>query len=108
MSEYDNFEILAPDGFEWDEQKAEANIAKHKIDFEDAIGIFYEPVIVRQSDRNSEKRWVAIGELASCLIAVIYTLRGQSIRVISARRARKNEESEYRRKKMGRPAEGKD
>jgi uncharacterized DUF497 family protein len=58
----DNFEFVAQAGFEWDEDKSKANLVKHGIDFEDASEVFYGPVIVRGSNRNSEERWVAIGK----------------------------------------------
>ncbi len=50
----------------------------------------------RRSDREEEERYITIGELNNHIIAVIYTLRNENIRIISARRARKNEEKEYR------------
>lgn len=102
----DKLSELATRGFEWDEQKNELNRAKHGIDFNDAIEIFYGPVVVRQSTRNSEERWVAIGPLGDRLIAVIFTQRTDVTRIISARRARKNEERAYRNAKVGRPPEG--
>jgi uncharacterized DUF497 family protein len=99
-----------PDGvsFEWDEQKNLANRAKHTIDFDDAIEVFGGPVLLLRSDRNNEERWVAVGSLENRLIAVIFTRRADVVRIISARRARKNEEREYRNAKMGRPPEGQD
>jgi uncharacterized protein len=103
-----DFELLAPAGFEWDDDKSRANLGKHGIDFDDAIEVFYGPIVVRQSDRNNEERWLAIGSLEDRLITVVFTRRTDVIRIISARRARKNEEREYRNAKMGRPAEGQD
>jgi hypothetical protein len=47
------------------------------------------------------KRWTALGEMGDRLIVVVFTWRAEVIRVISARRARKNEEAEYRNAKMG-------
>jgi uncharacterized protein len=96
-----NLEFLAPDAFEWDENKSKANFDKHGIDFEDATGIFYGPVLLRKSDRNDEERWIAIGFLESKLIAAVFTRRANVIRMISARRARKNEERAYHHAKMG-------
>jgi uncharacterized protein len=101
-------QLLAPAGFEWDDDKSRANLGKHGIDFEDASGIFYGPIILRQSDRNNEERSIAIGSLEDSLIAVVFTRRANAIRIISARRARKNEEREYRNAKMGRSPEGQD
>ncbi len=98
-----HLEFLAPASFEWDEQKSELNRAKHGIHFDDAIEVFYGPTLLRQSDRNNEERWIAVGDSENRLIAVVFTRRADVIRVISARRARKNEEREYRNAKMGRP-----
>jgi uncharacterized protein len=97
-----------PDGFEWDVEKNRQNIAKHGIDFEDAIEIFYSHILLRQSDRNNEERWVALGSLEDRLIAVIFTWRANVVRIISARRAWKNEERKYHHAKMGRSAERQD
>jgi uncharacterized protein len=93
-------------GFDWDLRKNNSNIEKHGIDFEDAVEIFYGPVILRRSDRKNEERWVAVGSVKNRLIAVIFVRRADVVRIISARRARKNEEREYRNAEMGRPPEG--
>jgi uncharacterized DUF497 family protein len=109
MAERNNeFEILAPSGFEWDQDKSELNRSKHGLDFEDAIDVFYGPILLRRSDRNNEKRWIATGYSEDRLVAVVFTRRADIIRIISARRARKNEEREYRNAKMGRPPQGQD
>jgi uncharacterized protein len=105
LKEYDYESV---DRFDWNERKRELNLAKHGIDFEDATEIFYGPVILHRSDRNSEERWIAIGSLEDRLITVVFTRRADVIRIISARRARKNEEREYRNAKVGRPPEGQD
>jgi uncharacterized DUF497 family protein len=88
-------------GFEWDKHKNDSNLVKHGIDFDDAIEIFYGSVVVRRSDRNNEERWIAVGSSEDRLIAVVFTRRGDVLRIISARRARKNEKREYRNAKMG-------
>jgi hypothetical protein len=89
--------------FEWDEEKRKNNLEKHGIDFDDAIGVFYGPILVHRSDRNNERRWIAIGVLEERLIAVVFTRRADILRIISARRARTNEEREYHNQEMGRP-----
>jgi uncharacterized DUF497 family protein len=94
--------------FEWNTNKCRLNLSKHGIDFDDAIEVFHGPIIFRRSDRNNEERWVAIGHSENRLIAVVFTRRADVIRIISARRARKNEEREYRNAKVGRPPEGQD
>jgi uncharacterized protein len=92
--------------FEWDENKSTLNRIKHGLDFDDATEVFYGPILLRQSDRNNEERFVAIGFLDRRPISVIFTRRGTVVRIISARRARKNEERAYHNAKMGRPPEG--
>jgi hypothetical protein len=69
---------------------------------------FYGPIVLRRSNRNNEERWIAVGLSEDRLIAVVFTRRSGVIRIISARRARKNEEREYRNAKVGRPSEGQD
>ncbi|OYU91778.1 MAG: hypothetical protein CFE29_02645 [Bradyrhizobiaceae bacterium PARB1] len=88
-------------GFDWDEEKNAINRAKHGIDFEDASELFFRPIILRRSDRKNEERWTALGPLENRLIVVVFTWRDRTIRIISARRARKNEEREYRNQEMG-------
>ncbi|MCP3371167.1 BrnT family toxin [Bradyrhizobium cajani] len=92
--------------FEWDETKRASNLEKHGIDFEDATEIFYGDILVSRSNRKNEERWIALGEIQGRIIAVAYTWRKNALRIISARRARKNEEREYRNAKMGRSPEG--
>ncbi|HEV3500632.1 MAG TPA: BrnT family toxin [Bradyrhizobium sp.] len=103
-----DFEFLSPESFEWNDQKRELNLAKHGIDFDGAIEVFYGPVILRRSDRNNEERWTALGYSGNRLIVVVFARRVDVIRIISARRARKNEEREYRNAKVGRSPEGQD
>ena len=94
--------------FEWDSEKNESNLAKHGLDFEDVSRIFYGSILVRRSNRNNEERWIAIGSLERKLVAVVFTRRAKIIRIISARRARQNEEREYRNAEMGRSSKGAD
>lgn len=93
--------------FEWDEKKRTSNLEKHGIDFEDATEIFYGISLLRRSHRNNEERWIAIGETEGRIIAVVFTRRRDALRIISARRARKNEERQYHNQKIGRPTKGK-
>jgi uncharacterized DUF497 family protein len=102
----EKFDDDSPVEFEWDSRKSDANLAKHGFDFEEASQIFYSPIFVSKSDRNKEERWVAIGSLNGRLIAVVFTRRKDVIRIISARRARKNEENAYHHAEMGRPPKG--
>ncbi len=102
------FASITVGSFEWDENKNQLNLAKHGIDFDDAVEIFDGPILLCRSDRNHEERWVAIGKSNDHVIAVIFTRRNDIIRIISARSARKNEKKSYRHASIGRPAEGKD
>ncbi|MGC2811919.1 MAG: BrnT family toxin [Bradyrhizobium sp.] len=104
----ENLDLESCGGFDWDKRKSKSNLDKHGIDFDDAVEIFHGPVILRRSDRNNEERWIAIGFLENRFIAVVFTRRADAFRIISARRARKNEEREYRNAKMGRPSQGQD
>jgi hypothetical protein len=99
---------LALQDFEWDEQKNKSNRSKHSIDFEDAIEIFYAPILLRRSDRNNEERWIAIGRAHDRILSVIFTRRNDLIRIISARHPRPNEERAYRDASMGRTTQGQD
>ena len=93
---------LSFDVFEWDEEKRILNLEKHKIDFEDVTEIFDKPLFLKRSDRDNEIRFVAVGELQSRHITVVFTIRDEVCRLISARRARKNEQENYHAAKSGR------
>ena len=83
--------------FEWDEQKRLANARKHGMDFADAVSIFYGDIVVMLDDRfdYGETRYIAYGLLRGKVIVVAYTERGERIRLISARKAVKDEEIYY-------------
>jgi uncharacterized DUF497 family protein len=83
--------------FEWDEAKQRANILKHGIDFVDAITIFGGRFIETVDERcdYGERRHRAIGRLGDAVIQVAYTWRGERRRIISARRAGRNDRRAY-------------
>ena len=81
--------------FEWDEGKRLKNLEKHGIDFEDAALALQEPHVRFRSDKNGEARTLAICPDSGKLITVVYTMRGEVCRIISARAARKNEQRIY-------------
>jgi uncharacterized DUF497 family protein len=109
MSENDPiFEFSAPAEFEWDQNKSDANLIKHGIDFEDASEVFYGPVVVRRSNRNNEERWIAIGKSNDRYVSVIFTRRNEVIRIISARHSRTDEKRAYSSASMGGSAQRKD
>ena len=58
--------------FEWDERKRQANLAKHRIDFQDVMRVFDGPVFERVDNRQGEERVVAIGSIEGIEIVVVY------------------------------------
>ena len=84
--------------FEWDDQKNEANIAKHGISFEEAAEIFDYPIHETVDTRADygETRYIGIGRNQHFVIlTVVYAERGDANRIISARRATKQEKKLY-------------
>jgi uncharacterized DUF497 family protein len=85
--------------FEWDADKAKINRRKHKIPFEMAIYAFFDPDRLDEYDDThsvDEDRWKLTGMVIRGVIVVIYTKRnGDTIRIISARRANEQERAEY-------------
>jgi uncharacterized DUF497 family protein len=84
--------------FEWDAIKSEHNLAKHGMPFEYATRAFFDPRRVdRKDDRRdySEERRITLGKIGGRVVAVAYTLRGEKIRLISARKANPRERRQY-------------
>jgi uncharacterized DUF497 family protein len=81
--------------FEWDEDKRERNLHDHQVDFDDARRVFDEPTFIRRSDRRAEIRYMVFGFLNGDETVVVCTLREQNCRLISARRARRDERKKY-------------
>lgn len=84
--------------FQFDPAKAASNLKKHGVSFADAEGVFYDPLAIHQLDPDSddEERFVAIGlGSAETILVVIYTLRGEEIRIISVRHATRHEVKSY-------------
>jgi len=84
--------------FEWDEKKNVLNLKKHGVSFETATMVFNDPKrldIYDQEHSEFEDRWNTIGLLSFEIISVIYTMRNGIIRLISARKADKEEEEMY-------------
>ena len=78
-------------GVRMDARKNAANRRKHGIDFADAAPIFDGPIVEGPDEReDQEVRMIAFGALGLRAIAVVYTGRGESCRIISARRATSN------------------
>jgi hypothetical protein len=83
--------------FEWDPGKADANRRKHGVDFADAVGVFDDPYALSRPDPfPAEERVATLGrDLLDRLIVVVWTWRGEALRLISARRATPRERRQY-------------
>lgn len=83
--------------FEWDPAKADINFAKHGVDFEDAIIALCDPQrLIEIAPRSyPEVRYRVIGAAKGRILFVVYTMRGMSCRIISARRASRRERTTY-------------
>jgi len=82
----------------WDPQKAATNLAKHGVRFSDAELVLYDPlaVTVEDEDAEDEQRLVTIGvDAVGRILVVVYTLRGDDLRLISARQATRRERRAY-------------
>jgi len=89
---------LSGDSFVWDSDKAERNLAKHGVSFEEAATVFSDPLFTLvDSSRNDEARQAAIGfDSSGRLLYVVHIeFEGTHIRIISARRAGPEEEKRY-------------
>jgi hypothetical protein len=81
---------MQDDDFEWDDTKAAANWSKHALTFDTATLVFDDLFVVVRPDRRmayGEDRWLAIGMARERLIAVVFTWRGDRVRIMSARGA---------------------
>jgi len=88
--------------YEWHRRKGEVNFRKHGIDFADAVGVFEDVNLLWQEDVDAydEVRHIALGmDHLGRILVVIFVIQGESIRIISARRATKYERETYERRK---------
>ncbi|WP_373947371.1 BrnT family toxin [Paracoccus marcusii] len=88
--------------FEWDNKKRSQALEKHGIDFCDAAEIFASVHLKIGANSETELRSIAIGELNGVHIAVVFTERENAIRLITARRARRDEREAYIKHVAGR------
>jgi uncharacterized protein len=89
---------MQDDDFEWDDRKAAANARKHAVTFEMARDVFKDPFAIDELDDRSdlgEIRFVTTGLVEGRLLFVAYTMRGERIRIISARGAGPHEQRRY-------------
>jgi uncharacterized DUF497 family protein len=87
---------------EWDIAKAEGNLKKHGVCFDDAVLVFHDAGRVEAYDGREfygEERWVTVGFVHALMLYVVYTIRCEdTIRLISARKASAHERERYREK----------
>jgi len=83
--------------FEWDEGKREANLRKHGIDFAWIGALFEGFTVTFEDDRGhyGEQRFITFGSLHGSVVVVAHTERGNTIRIISARKASRHEQKSY-------------
>jgi hypothetical protein len=87
--------------FEWDSEKSELNRKKHGIDFKTAKGLWLDDNRVEvQALYPVEDRAILIAQYLNRLWTAIYTMRGDAIRIISVRRARKKEVNLYEKEEI--------
>ena len=100
---------MLTDDFEWDDRKAARNQRVRGIDFETAAAVFDDALAYEWRDdtpKTGEERFITVGVSGSGLLLVVSTLRGDRIRIISARRAEHHERKAHHdghRRKLDRP-----
>ena len=84
--------------FEWDEAKRRENLAKHRVEFADAVTSFEDDNTITLPDEESdaEDRFVMMAmDALGRILVIVYTWRGDTIRLISARKATPRERKNY-------------
>lgn len=84
--------------FEWDEKNSDDNRERRGFAFDDVMTVFLDPDRVTFLDARrdyGEDRWTTLGEIEGRLFALTFTMRGEVIRIISARKANKRERKRY-------------
>ena len=82
----------------WDDEKNDTNTRKHGIDFADVPEMFDYPMLTGLDTRKdyNEDRWIGIGMLRNIVAVIVFTeINENTIRIISARKATKNERAQY-------------
>lgn len=85
--------------FEWDASKETANVKKHRVSFDEAVTVFYDPLAAtfEDPDHSHDESWlVTVGYSApDRLLVVCHVERGRAVRLISARRATARERTRH-------------
>lgn len=89
--------------YQWDPDKAASNLKKHGIDFADAVGVFEDKYVltVREDVSSSEQRIVTVGmDFLGRIPTLVYTFRGEHVRMISARPSTRAVRAEHERRRI--------
>lgn len=85
--------------FEWDRTKAEQNLKRHRVSFDEAVTVFYDPLAATFDDPDhsiGERRLITVGHsLRERLLVVVHAERGNNLRIISARLATARERKRH-------------
>jgi len=87
--------------YEWDPDKAKQNLRKHGVTFADAVAVLEDDraMTIRDYVGEAEERWVTLGmDGLGRVLVVVYTWRGERLRMITARRATPAERRQYEEK----------
>ncbi|MEN6409253.1 MAG: BrnT family toxin [Anaerolineaceae bacterium] len=86
---------------EWDPEKARRNYNKHGIAFADAVSALEDDfALTIEDDHPDERRFITLGmDALGRILVIVYTYRGENIRMISARQATAGEQAEYEARK---------
>jgi uncharacterized DUF497 family protein len=89
--------------FEWDENKRRINLQKHDLDFANAHLAFTEDAFVIPDDREDygDDRYILLGLMRERIVVIAFTIRDDVIRVISMRKANKQEQKSYVQRRFG-------
>jgi len=91
--------------FEWDGTKAISNLRKHRVSFDEAVTVFYDPLAATFADpdhSHDESRLVTVGySVQGRLLVVCHVERGEMVRLISARRATHRERRRHEGQEPG-------
>ena len=81
--------------YEWDEDKRQANLAKHGVDFAHMEPFEWDTAVADMDEDHVEPRWTATGFIGAVLHFVVFTERGDNIRIVSLRKATRREARDY-------------
>lgn len=87
--------------YEWNPDKATANFIKHGVPFEAAYSFVWEEAVIEEDLRFAygERRFNAFGRIEDRLHALVFTMRGRTVRIIGLRKANRREVRRYGKEK---------